>query len=145
MHTTTIALGATTTYTYYETSSPPQKLAIVTNANSGQHGTRTSLDGFGRTIRVESGYMTGTTFTTVSQVDTHYAACACSPLGKISAVSEPYAGGTAIFTKYTYDARKDDKRHAAGWLSNGILVRRQRHKRHRSRRQMGAVHYRRIR
>ncbi|SPF56015.1 hypothetical protein SBA4_7630002 [Candidatus Sulfopaludibacter sp. SbA4] len=41
---------------------------------------------------------------TISTVDTQYAPCACSPLGKISAVSQPYAqGGTPAWTTYTYD------------------------------------------
>ncbi|HLI84394.1 MAG TPA: hypothetical protein VKV17_10780 [Bryobacteraceae bacterium] len=56
--------------------------------------------GFGRTIRVLKGYGS----TTVSEVDTQYAPCGCSPLGKVSAVSEPYApGGTPVWTTYTYD------------------------------------------
>ena len=38
-------------------------------------------------------------------VDTRYAPCACSPLGKMSAVSQPYAPGAApVWTTYTYDA-----------------------------------------
>jgi YD repeat-containing protein len=52
---------------------------------------------------VESG--TGaTTSAAVSQVDTQYAPCACSPLGKMYRVSQPYApGGTPVWTTYTYD------------------------------------------
>ena len=64
---------------------------------------RTTLDGFGRVTRVESGNG-ATTNPPVSLVDTQYAACACSPLGKVSQVSMPYApGGTAVWTRYTYD------------------------------------------
>ena len=38
-------------------------------------------------------------------VDTRYGPCACSPLGKMSAVSEPYApGATPVWTTYAYDA-----------------------------------------
>ena len=42
---------------------------------------------------------------TISRVVTQYAPCACSPLLKISAVSQPYNpnGGTAVWTTYTYD------------------------------------------
>lgn len=41
----------------------------------------------------------------ISVVDAQYAPCACSPLGKVSAVSRPYApNGAPVFTTYTYDA-----------------------------------------
>src|ERR1039457_4317539 len=65
---------------------------------------RTTLDGYGRVVKVESGNG-ATTNTAVSQVDTEYAACACSPLGKVRRVSMPHAGGTAAsaWTTYTYD------------------------------------------
>lgn len=37
-------------------------------------------------------------------VDTEYEACACSPVGKIKRVSQPYAPGAPIYwTTYTYD------------------------------------------
>jgi YD repeat-containing protein len=42
--------------------------------------------------------------TTKSVVDTEYDSCACSPLGKIKRVSQPYApGGTVYWTTHTYD------------------------------------------
>jgi YD repeat-containing protein len=42
--------------------------------------------------------------TVVSTMQTQYAPCACSPLGKMSAVSQPYApNGTVYWTTYTYD------------------------------------------
>ena len=49
-----------------------------------------------------SGYGT----TVLSEVDTAYAPCACSPLGKMSQQSQPYAppNSTPTATKYTYDA-----------------------------------------
>src|ERR1700691_5586070 len=54
----------------------------------------------GRTIRVARGNSSGLQ----SCVDTVYAPCACSPLGKIQKVSRPYApGGTPVWTTYTYD------------------------------------------
>jgi hypothetical protein len=35
----------------------------------------------------------------------HYSPCGCSPLGKMSQTSRPYApGGTVYWTTYTYDA-----------------------------------------
>jgi YD repeat-containing protein len=61
-------------------------------------GSVTSLDGFGRPIHVERGGDHS------SMVDTEYDSCACSPLGKMKRVSQPYApGGTVYWTTYTYD------------------------------------------
>ena len=40
----------------------------------------------------------------VSEVDTVYAPCGCTPLGKMSQVSQPYvAGNTRVWTTFTYD------------------------------------------
>ncbi|MCW5983292.1 MAG: hypothetical protein KIT09_34695 [Bryobacteraceae bacterium] len=87
--------GAVTTYTY--SNSPP-----VTTATVNGRWTKTKMDGLGRTIKVETGYGTNNV---VSTVETKYAPCACSPLGKASQVSEPYApGGTVYWTRYSYDA-----------------------------------------
>ena len=59
------------------------------------------MDGFGRTIKTETGYGS----TTLSVADTVYAPCGCSPLGKISQASQPHTpGGTQYWTTYTYDA-----------------------------------------
>ncbi len=60
-----------------------------------------TLDGFGRTTSLAFGH-NGTTV--VSTVDTVYGPCACSPLGKLSQVSQPYAPGDAkVWTTYTCD------------------------------------------
>ena len=41
-----------------------------------------------------------------STVDTLYAPCGCSPLGKVSQVSNPYGPGESLaYTYYNYDAR----------------------------------------
>jgi len=93
-----------TNYYYADTASPPQKY-VITNG----HGTRTTMDGFGRVTRVETGTASGTwpnlTFATVSLVDSQYAACGCSRLGKLQQTSQPYApGGSKVWTTYTYDA-----------------------------------------
>jgi hypothetical protein len=73
------------TYTYYNpvahTGANTQTAAV-----DGRWQT-TTLDGFGRTIQVQKGNGS----TVVSTVQTQYAPCACSPLGKMSAVSQPYA------------------------------------------------------
>jgi YD repeat-containing protein len=95
---TTIADGATTNYTY--SFNPNNQTATLQDPSGTTRFKRTTYDGFGRPIRVETGY----NGTTVSMVDTQYAPCACSPLGKMSKVSQPYApGGTVYWTTYTYD------------------------------------------
>jgi len=76
---------------YYSYTSPG---AIpMQQMKTGPDGfTRTTLDGLGRPIRVER----GTDANNIqSIVDTVYAPCACSPLGKIQKVSQPYAPGTS--------------------------------------------------
>ena len=88
--------GAVTTYSYFDTSSPPNKYATTDG-----HWVQTVMDGFGRTTQTNTGYNT----TTLSHVDIQYAPCGCSPLGKLSQQSQPYApGGTPANTLYTYDA-----------------------------------------
>jgi RHS Repeat. len=63
---------------------------------------KTTYDGLGRTIKVERGV---TATGTQSVVDTEYDVCACSPLGKVKRVSQPYApGGPVYWTTYHYDA-----------------------------------------
>ncbi|MCZ2149713.1 MAG: hypothetical protein LC126_18290, partial [Bryobacterales bacterium] len=85
--------GAVTNWTY--TNSPATK----TGTTNG-HWEKTSYDGLGRVIKVE----TGDGGSTKTIVETQYEACACSPLGKVKKVSQPYApGGTVYWTVYNYD------------------------------------------
>jgi len=92
---TTSPYGAVTNFTYNDTATPPTKTA-TTNGRWA----RTSMDGFGRTIKTETGYSS----TTVSAVDTVYLPCGCSPLGKMTKTSQPYApGGTQYWTINAYD------------------------------------------
>jgi len=97
---TTSPYGAVTNYTYNDSASPPNMRATTNN-----HWVETVMDGFGRTTQTITGYTLGGTDTTVSTVDTQYAPCGCSPLGKMSKQSQPY-GPTdmEMWTKYTYDA-----------------------------------------
>lgn len=91
---TTSAAGVVTTYAY--TNSP----ATVKTTVSGRWA-KTTYDGFGRVVKVERGTGTGAA---LSVVETQYAPCACSPLGKVWRVSQPYApGGTVYWTTYVYD------------------------------------------
>ena len=96
-HTTTSPLGAVTTYTYNDNATPPNQIA-TTNG----HWVRTNMDGFGRPINA----LTGNGTTTVSEVDTVYVFCGCSPLGKMGQQSAPYVPGQAVYwTTYSYDGR----------------------------------------
>jgi YD repeat-containing protein len=74
----------------------------VWQTSTGPNGyTKTTLDGFGRSILVESGPSSSAI---QSQTSTVYRPCACSPLGKIGQVSQPYApGATEYWTTYWYD------------------------------------------
>jgi YD repeat-containing protein len=100
---TKIPDGAETNYTYAYTgvsgaTSNTQTATLGTG--TGARFKKTTLDGFGRVTRVETGHDS----TTVSQVDTQYAPCACSPLGKLWRVSQPYAPGqNQQWTTYAYD------------------------------------------
>jgi YD repeat-containing protein len=88
--------GAVTNYTYNGNSSPPNQVA-TTNS----HWTKTSMDGFGRTIETDAGYSS----TTVSSVKNLYAPVGASPLGSLGQTSRPYApGGTQYWTTTSYDA-----------------------------------------
>jgi len=96
------ATGAQTNYTYgYSTTTGWTITATTVNAapNTGSHYTTTVLDGLGRTASVQAG---GSAL--LSEVDTLYAPCACSPVGKMYKRSQPYASGTPVYTTYTYDA-----------------------------------------
>jgi RHS repeat-associated protein len=87
--------GATTTYSY-STSLP------FTQTANGPNGiTTTTLDGLGRAILVARGDSNGVQ----SYTQTVYAPCACSPLGKVQQMSQPYAPGasTINWTVYAYD------------------------------------------
>ena len=103
--------GATIYYNYTNYSSPAA-LAQKTEAVSGTHGTRTTYDGLGRPITVEtgtfSGFVPNVSFNSpaTSVVDTQYAPCGCSPMGKLKQVSQPHApGATVHWTVYNYDVR----------------------------------------
>jgi YD repeat-containing protein len=99
---TTTANGAQTNYTYgYSATSGWTITATTANSGGASHYTTTTLDGLGRTTRVQTGY--GSTI--ASTVDTLYQPCACSPLGKMYQQSQPYVPtGTEVYTTYTYDA-----------------------------------------
>jgi len=91
------------TYTYYPSANT--QTATIQNPGGGTRYKKTTLDGFGRVTRVETGYtpIYGNQVI-VNYVDTQYASCACSPLGKMYRVSQPYApGATPVWTTYTYD------------------------------------------
>jgi hypothetical protein len=91
--------GAQTNYTYNYTA--PASVTATTQGSSASHWSKTLLDGFGRTASAQSGYGS----TTLSEIDTLYWPCGCSPLGKMYQQSQPYKpGDTVSYTTYTYDA-----------------------------------------
>jgi RHS repeat-associated protein/uncharacterized repeat protein (TIGR01451 family) len=95
----TLVDGATITYAY--TGNSQTATQAQPDPLTGNRFKRTTVDGFGRTVRVETGH----DGLTVMMVDTQYGPCACSPLGKMKAVSQAYApGGLPLWTTYTYDS-----------------------------------------
>jgi YD repeat-containing protein len=104
IQTSTSVYGATTTYTYnYNTSA--STITATTVANSGTRWVRSTMDGLGRTIKVEKGTGPLNNQVTVSVQESVYGPCACTPLGKVFKVSQPRApGATPVWTVYTYDA-----------------------------------------
>ncbi len=96
--TSTTKLGEVTTYAY--TYNPTVVTGTVTSGSTSGIFTRTTMDGLGRPIKVE----TGDASSTKSVVDTVYGSCACSPLGKLTQVSQPHLPTMgAVYTTYTYD------------------------------------------
>jgi len=79
--------------------------------------TRSSYDGLGRTLRVETGTGTGGSATVLSIVDTEYVACGCTPMGKVGRVSRPYApGGTVYFPlPLVLTTEKDTEQPGMAW------------------------------
>ena len=95
----TAANGSVTNFAY-STSAPHWTLATT-----GTRWSKTTVDGFGRSIKEEAGYNTGSTPTTVSIAETIHAPCACTPVGEVWKTSLPYApGGTVYWTEHLYDA-----------------------------------------
>lgn len=92
---TTSPFGAVTSTAYGDTGTPPTKTVSVNG-----RWTRTTMDGLGRPIKVE----TGDSSSTKSVAETVYDSCGCSPLGKMKQTASPHApGATPNWTTYTYD------------------------------------------
>ena len=72
-------------------------------ATTNNRWVKSYFDGFGRTLKEETGYGASTI---VSALEREYDSCGCSPLGKMKRVSRPYApGGTVYWTTYNYDSQ----------------------------------------
>jgi RHS repeat-associated protein len=92
----TSPFGATTTYGYSGT--------VLASTKINNRQTQNTLDGLGRTISSISGTLVNGTSTPLSQVDTVYGSCGCSPTGKMMQTSLPHVpGATPVWTTYTYD------------------------------------------
>ena len=97
--TSTSPFGAQTTYANPGGPSTPSNPAI-TEVLTNSRWTKTILDGLGRAITVQ----TGNGPTTISQTETIYGSCGCSPTGKMIQQSLPHAPNvTPVWTTYTYD------------------------------------------
>ncbi len=103
--TTNSPFGAHTDFIYNDTQSPPVVIATTSSPGTNAHWARTTKDGFGRTIKAETGSGTGSsTATALSVVESVYLPCGCSPLGKLAKTTMPHApGATQYWTTYTYD------------------------------------------
>ena len=65
---------------------------------------KTTMDGLGRTIKVETGDSNGTQ----SVVDTQYGSCACSPLGKVEAgLAALHAGRHGLLDRLQLRVRRE--------------------------------------
>ena len=70
----------------------------VSDQHPAKRFTKTTLDGLGRPVKVETGYNPYPGISVVeSAVDTEYAPCACTPMGKMWRVSQPYKPGIRSF------------------------------------------------
>ena len=98
---TKIPDGAETAYTYAYAAMANQQTATL-----GTRWKRTTLEGFGRVTKVESGHDSAT----VSQVDAQYAPCACSPLGKVSRVPCDLVFGPSLSRRVRRAAQRPGRR-----------------------------------
>ncbi len=97
----TSPFGATTGTSYNDTASPPNTCTMVNG-----RWTQTNLDGLGLPILTITGYGSSCgSGTFLSQAETTYGSCGCSPLGKMmsQAVPHTYGSSPAATTTYTYD------------------------------------------
>ncbi len=101
--------GAYTYIVYNDSATPPN---VCTSVNT--RWTQTFLDGLGRTSSVLTGsYASSGPITcssasgaiTLSQAETNYESCGCSPLGKMYQQAVPHVPGAehVAYTTYTYD------------------------------------------
>jgi RHS repeat-associated protein len=99
---TTISPHGSATSYVYGTNPPTITATVGTNGGGNGRWTRTTLDGLGRPIKVESG-PTGGAATSVTESE--YEPCACSPTGKLKRTTMPFAPTAAKKWKtFTYDA-----------------------------------------
>ena len=97
----TSPFGATTGTAYNDTASPPNTCTSVNG-----RWTQTQLDGLGRPHVVLTGYGSPCgSGTILSQAQTNYESCGCSPLGKMYQQEVPHVPNAehVATTTYTYD------------------------------------------
>ena len=102
--------GAATT-SYWYTYAPVSAGGWTVSATTNGHWTKSTLDGFGRTVQTDVGFggpnpYQGSGGTVVSTVKSTYGACACSPAGALFKQSRPFGPNEApVNNTYTYDSR----------------------------------------
>ncbi len=93
------------TYNNWAPGTPATRVTTTATTTTNNRWTRETLDGFGRTVKVETGYTTNNgSPTIVGQSESIYAPCGCTPMGKVKQTSATHApGGPVYWTVYTYD------------------------------------------
>lgn len=110
VQTTAPPVGAAAT-AYWYTYSPISAGGWTVSATTNGHWTKTTLDGFGRTIQTDVGFgganpYQGSGGTVVSSAKSVFDKCACSPVGAIFKQSRPFGpSDVPANTTYTYDSR----------------------------------------
>src|ERR1017187_4774127 len=147
LQTSTIVTNMVTTYTYDSSQHTVSASAHNTGwiVGTPDHWQRTTTDGFGRTIKTEAGDSSNSI---LSIVDTRYAPCACSPLGKNQCRLRALCSqrDSRLDPLYLRRQRPHPHRHRARWREHHQLyLPRQPDHHHRPRREVEDLHLRRQR
>ena len=129
--------------------SPPTKTVTTKNRFA-----KSTLDGFGRELKSETGYTTTnnnvypptTATTTLSVTETQYAPCGCTPMGKTKQVSVPRTPGANAFLdrlQLRWPGAHRQRRAAQQLRNHAVLVRGQHRESDRPGRSLEDLHHRR--
>ncbi len=92
-------------YTNWSPGSPATRVTTADTSATTKRWNRETVDGFGRAVKSETGYVTNNGAPTITgQSESVYAPCGCTPMGKLKQTSVPHAPGATIYwTVYYYD------------------------------------------